>query len=555
MCWSTSILIALGLGWGLTLQAQVAPPPRLVGNGEYFWDADPGLGNGVSLLAIDGALDETAEALFRSGLTVPAASGAHRFSVRVRDVDGNWSEVHSTIVYVQPDSPVLPPQRNLVMAEYFWDVDPGQGNGQTMLALDGHLDEALEAVFASGVATPATAGPHSFGVRVKDINNTWSSVFTTVVNVEAPPADQRLVAAEYFWDSDPGVGNGTPMAAADGNFDRDLEALLAAGINTPSSAGSHVFNVRVRGIDGGWSAPFATVVDLVANPAIMPQPRHLVASEYFWNVDPGQGNGIPLSAIDGSPDETLETLFDSGVVTPSGAGANLLYVRSRDVDGNWSAPSATVIHSPTTVGGPPMRQLVKGEYFWDADPGAGNGIPFAAADAGIDETLETLFRNSLPTPGNFGPHSFNVRAKDIAGAWSPVFTTVVRLTIGKGGVGYVYGDDNDGDTLDNLFELFLGTNPDQYTEASKHLKWGFKPLAGGMPGQEQFYVRVERNHVAPDASLIVEVSPNLVDWYREGDGWVMQTLDSAEVLEFQATTVSLGASRLFFRFVLSVVEE
>ena len=555
MCWSTSILFALGLGWGLTLHAQVAPSPRHVNTAEYFWDTDPGPGNGVPLLAVDGALDETVEALFRNGLSVPAAGGAHRFGVRAQDVDGHWSEVHSTIVHVGPDSPVLPPQRNLVLAEYFWDVDPGQGNGSPLLALDGHLDETVDAVMASGVAAPASAGPHSFNVRVKDFDNTWSSLFTTVVNVEAPPADQRAVAAEYFWDSDPGEGNGTPMVAADGNFDEVLEALLASGISTPASAGPHLFHVRVQGIDGGWSAPFATVVELVANPAIVPRSMHLVQSEYFWDVDPGQGNGAFLPTIDGTPDETLETLFDAGVVTPVGPGPHLLHVRSRDVDGTWSLNFVTVIHPPTSVGGPPMRQLAQAEYFWDADPGAGNGIPLGAADAGIDEILETLFRNSLPTPGNFGPHSFNVRAKGIAGTWSSVFTTVVRLTIGKGGFGYVYGDDNDGDTLDNLFELFLGTNPDQLTEVSKHLKWGFKPLAGGVPGQEQFYVRVERNHVAPDTSLIVEVSPNLVDWYGEGDGWVTQTLDSAGSLEFQATTVSLEASRLFFRFVLSVVGE
>ena len=35
----------------------------------------------------------------------------------------------------------------VTQAEYFWDTDPGAGNGTVLLALDGNLDEAIENLF------------------------------------------------------------------------------------------------------------------------------------------------------------------------------------------------------------------------------------------------------------------------------------------------------------------------------------------------------------------------------------------------------------------------
>ena len=51
---------------------------------------------------------------------------------------------------------------NVTQAEYFWDVDPGQGNGTPMLALDGNLNETIESVFKTGIALPAPAGSTCF---------------------------------------------------------------------------------------------------------------------------------------------------------------------------------------------------------------------------------------------------------------------------------------------------------------------------------------------------------------------------------------------------------
>ena len=139
-----------------------------------------------------------------------------------------------------------PPTKQIITAEYFWDVDPGQGAGTLLLAIDGSLDEAIESVFENGITLPAPLGPHVFSVRVKDTDNQWGAVFSTLVerdNVEAFARNINVTQAEYFWDVDPGQGNGTPMLALDGNLDETIESVFETGIALPRPRWDHMFSV------------------------------------------------------------------------------------------------------------------------------------------------------------------------------------------------------------------------------------------------------------------------------------------------------------------------
>ena len=56
----------------------------------------------------------------------------------------------------------------------------------------------------------------------------------------------QISQAEYFWDTDPGEGNGVPLQSKDGNFDESLEELVGAGVDLPSTSGLHLLHVRVK---------------------------------------------------------------------------------------------------------------------------------------------------------------------------------------------------------------------------------------------------------------------------------------------------------------------
>src|SRR5206468_3667867 len=72
-------------------------------------------------------------------------------------------------------------------------------------------------------------------------------------------------------------------------------------------------------------------------------------------------------------------------------------------------------------------QLVAAEYFWDTDPGAGNG---SAISGVTGQTFVTSGDGvSLPTPNlRIGTHQIAVRVKNAAGVWSEPLTNRVAFT-------------------------------------------------------------------------------------------------------------------------------
>lgn len=306
---------------------------------EYFWDSDPGVGNGTAILALDGNLDEAIETLFNSGVSQPVV-GLHTFNIRVKDYGNNWGPVFSSVVNIE--NTIVSTDKQIIQAEYFWDSDPGVGSATPILALDGNLDEAIETLFSSGVSQPAV-GLHTFNIRVKDFDNNWSPIFTSVMSIEDTivPIDKQIIQAEYFWDSDPGVGSATPLLALDGNLDEAIETLFNSGVSQPA-VGLHTFNIRVKDIENTWGPLFTSVISI--EDTIVPVVKEIAQAEYFWDTDPGQGSGTTILALDGNLDEAIESLFESAATTVSlSLGVHSFNIRTLDAEGHWSPVFTNVI--------------------------------------------------------------------------------------------------------------------------------------------------------------------------------------------------------------------
>lgn len=153
-------------------------------------------------------------------------------------------------------------QSSLTQAEYFWDNDPGLGLGIAVNATDGSFNSAIEQLTKTGITAPSL-GLHKFCIRVKDNTGTWGPVFTNIINVEQPTTSSimSITQAEYFWDTDPGQGLGTPVLAADGNFNSAIEQLTKTGIALPA-VGLHVFNIRIKDNTGTWGPVFRNVISV-----------------------------------------------------------------------------------------------------------------------------------------------------------------------------------------------------------------------------------------------------------------------------------------------------
>jgi hypothetical protein len=212
----------------LLLQSVICYAQKII-KAEYFFDVDPGVGNGVSLTIP--APDETVT--FSSTINVSALRGGrHYLFVRTRTSDGRWSLSEPREFFV-----MIP----AVKAEYFFDSDPGVGNGtpHTIPAPDDTI------TFSHGINTSGLrGGRHYLFVRTCASNGKWSLSEPREFFIRVP------MEAEYFFDSDPGVGNATPLTLSER---REKEAYDASFSIGRLSLGDHYLFIRTRSESGNWS--------------------------------------------------------------------------------------------------------------------------------------------------------------------------------------------------------------------------------------------------------------------------------------------------------------
>ena len=390
---------------------------------EYFWDNDPGTGNGISLDALDGNFNQALETVFRNTSTLPP-SGNHTIGIRIKGQDGNWSatyrKVFKVIENINTNIPV-----KVTQAEYFWDNDPGEGNGNIMLAFDGNFNQALEAVFQNNAILPSN-GNHTIGIRVKAQDGNWSAaykkVFKLIENFDTN-IPVKVTQAEYFWDNDPGEGNANIMLAFDGNFNQALETVLQSNAVLPSN-GNHVIGIRVKTSNNNWSPVFRKAFRLSDNN----NSNNLVKitqAEYYWDNDPGQDNGNPMLAFDGNFNQALETIVQSNANLTQ-EGNHILAVRVKSSDGNWSPVFKKVFKISFDTNTNATGKILSAEYFWDDD--ITNGGTLLAFDGNFNQTLETVFNTTTNIPQS-GIHKISVRVKSEDDTWSPTYSRIVAINV------------------------------------------------------------------------------------------------------------------------------
>lgn len=413
------ILLCMMLLLAFTANAQ------RVMNAECFWDTDPGQGSGSALSAIDGNFSNVVEGVMASSIGLPTDTGAHTFNIRVQDTTGTWGPTFSFVIDVRLSGSTVRDIK-VTQAEYYWNTDPGVGNGTAMLAIDGNFDEALEAVTQTA-SLPGTVGAQLLGIRVKDVEGNWGPTFKMVISVDSAIStirDIKVTQAEYYWNTDPGVGNATAMLATDGNFDEALEAVMATA-SLPSSTGAHLLGIRVKDVAGNWGPTFRTVVS-VDSAIYTIRDIQVTQAEYFWDTDPGAGNATAMLAIDGNFDEALEAVTQTSSL-PSTTGAHKLGIRVKDVEGNWGPTFTVVVSVESAISTIRDIKVTAGEYFFNTDPGAGNATPMLASDGNFNEALEAIMGGNIPVPVVAGVNRLSMRVKDVAGNWGPLFSVVVNV--------------------------------------------------------------------------------------------------------------------------------
>jgi FtsP/CotA-like multicopper oxidase with cupredoxin domain len=212
---------------------------NLLADAEAFLDpkvANPAGGTGLNMIAVDGQLNSTTEAVY--GL-IPLSQakaltdGVHHVFVRGQDNAGNWGALFAVNVLVDKVAPVLGTltaspnptngassvtlsapltELNTLGSSEYWtgSVDPGVGRG-TALPVSVAGGQVSVSVPLAGLAN----GTYTFNLRVQDLAGNWSnskSVSVTVVRPNAIFADNFNSGTTAAWSSTTGTPTVTPAA-------------------------------------------------------------------------------------------------------------------------------------------------------------------------------------------------------------------------------------------------------------------------------------------------------------------------------------------------------
>ncbi|MEQ8520269.1 MAG: T9SS type A sorting domain-containing protein [Cytophagales bacterium] len=366
---------------------KITPSNTDIVKAEYFFNSDPGLGNGTDIPII-----ADTNLTINTPVNIAAlSSGLHIFYVRVKNGQGFWS-----MTEIRPVFKVENSNTPITDIEYFWNNDPGEGNATSVSFTSSNN---VTVVF-SPAYTSLPDGFHNFYVRVKNQNNFWSLTNSQpFYKLTDPTSDVSQI--EYFWDTDPGEGFGTqvPFSA-----DTNVTVVFPADLNNIAD-GFHNFYIRVRNTQGFWSLtsirPVFKVSDANSN---------IAAMEYFIDSDPGFGNGTSIVLDSIVRDITQNTLID---LTGVPGGIHTLYVRAQNDDGLWSLTHNRPFFK--TSGG---ADVVKIEYFFDSDPGHGNGFSIP-----LGSTQDTAWNGVIDlTAIPQGYHNLYVRTQSSDGSWSLTHT-------------------------------------------------------------------------------------------------------------------------------------
>ena len=410
---------------------------------EYFFDADPGPGKGSAIPFTPTADNINLSRYFPvAGLN----QGAHTVQLRVKDEAGSWSIYKSnpfTVFHVSCTTPVpdfvtdtinsgspthfTNTSANITAGtSYQWDINndgtieytsknmtytfPGSGVYTVKLTVInsdtckssvihqvpvgpvpvGTITASGNTAFCKGDSVILSAAPGYIykwwptgtttqSITVKSTGSYYVWVKTAAgLEIKSPTVStvchEKPVISVTVTNASGGASNGSAVVSVSGG----------SGIYSYQwSSGSTRFyannlapgNYQVQVSDGFCPVTASCIVE---NNSVAD--GNIVAAEYFFNTDPGPGNGIPVNIAAGDTVAHYTGFSIAGLPT----GYNRLFIRTLDTRRRWSMYNDQTIFVFDTTSKVLTKQqppVVSAEYFVDLDqqanpdPGVGNGSP------------------------------------------------------------------------------------------------------------------------------------------------------------------------------------
>ncbi len=259
---------------------------------EYFWGStDPGIGNGYALTVEDGSFNERVESVMATYANTQVTAGSVLFNIRVKDGTGKWGPLFKKAIYIN-DNTFVSRQIKLTHFEYFFgNFDPGEGNGTTIIAFDGVLDEGLESAFRSQATWDIASGPVLFNIRVKDVDNKWGPLFKKVVFPNGANPNANLIQQGDTFAVCPGSSVTLDYAGPNGYTPTWFDGTQGQSITfTPSSEGNYSVTATLG--NSTYTDDIAITFKALPTATITPSGQILVCSSSNFNLVANSGTGL-----------------------------------------------------------------------------------------------------------------------------------------------------------------------------------------------------------------------------------------------------------------------
>ncbi|TXG38969.1 hypothetical protein [Seonamhaeicola maritimus] len=285
--------------------------------------------------------------------------------------------------------------------EYFFNSDPGLDNGIdiTPNANSGNLTQT------ESISIGSLTGFNSLYIRTMDNTGTWTMYETRVFYVTdfmPTVGASNITAAEYFFNTDPGFGMGDPITLGSFPLTFSIETSLEG-----LPVGFNSIYVRVKDNLGLWSI-YEKRIFYITDFMPMVGASNIDAAEYFFNSDPGLGNGKPITL------GSFPLMFDIDTTSNNlSVGFNSLYIRTQDDLGVWSIYEKRIFYVEDTAN-LNIPTITGAEYFYDTDPGFGNAYATSITTTGNSNEFTIDLGTSLET---CDLHDFYIRLQNSDGTW------------------------------------------------------------------------------------------------------------------------------------------
>lgn len=290
--------------------------------------------------------------------------------------------VSATLTYAQP---------NITAIEYFFNTDPGPGNGT---AISISANTTIDLTNINIPTTSLAQGWHLLCVRAKDASNVWGFyecrrvyIREDVIIVPDPPV-YDITQLEFFYNNDNGPGTGTTIPITQGATIDVVNENLASTL----PVGWHTVHVRAKNADEKWG--FYESRKIFLRPPTTPcceTTSPIEELEYFVDDDPGVG--LSSTKVTINPSSTTIDLVDEPLdVGTQSLGAHKIYIRAKNELGEWSMTEQANF---TVITGCPILTAPTATGVNRCDPGP---VTLTASGAAIGETYRWYATDSSVTP-------------------------------------------------------------------------------------------------------------------------------------------------------------